>query len=370
MRTVVSYCLILLLGCSFPEPLPSDQTYWPYDLPSDHSMDEAALLVLNDSINHVKPDGSRKYEQINSLIILKDENIVFENYFFDNNGNFPRRGLTDLGRSTLLVSGLALGVMFEQRLLDSLQTPVYLLLPEYENFFDDFPQKKEITLEHLLIHTSGLSWNEALLWFYSESNDIILMENEADWLQYVVSKPLEAPPGLRYGYNSGSGLIISEIVESVTGSTLEQYAAEHIFGPLGITDWTWESDPQGTTNGATGLSLSLFDLTKIGSVYLNEGKWQGRFIIDPNFALDASENQNVFSTYFNFGYFWWKFADEYQPNQILPTNDAFYFPNENGDHIYIIPHQNMIITIGAENLFYGFWNPSLWLYFDILRTVQ
>jgi CubicO group peptidase (beta-lactamase class C family) len=54
-----------------------------------------------------------------------------------------------------------------------------------------------------------------------------------------------------------------------------EYAKAKLFGPLGITDVSWQHDPQGISIGGYGLSLQPRDMAKIGYLYLRNGVWEG-----------------------------------------------------------------------------------------------
>ncbi len=222
---------IALTGCFFPEALPPDQTDWEYDRPSNHNMNEDFLFVIDDSIE------ARTYGDINSLLVLKNEKIVYEKYYTDLNGPFQRRSKFNLGRSTLLITGIALGIAIEEGLILDLQTPIHTYLPEYSDLFETEGEKFNITLENLLVHTSGLSWNEAITSYQSQESDINLMRSESDWAAYVLEKPLSSDPGLRYEYHSGSGMLLSRIISNVSGESMEEFISTRFFRRLGITQW-------------------------------------------------------------------------------------------------------------------------------------
>ena len=357
------WLIIVFFACDFQNSLVEPDP-WKYGSPADVGFNEIRLLQLDSLIK------AGQYENINSLMIIKNENVIYEAYYDleDNPTNWREK--VDIGRSSLIFAALAIQIALEEQLIDSLQTPIYHLLPEYELIFSQTPEKQNITLENLLEHKSGLSWNEGLVSYLSPVNDINILKAEDDWTAYVLDKELEATPGIRYAYNSGGGMIISKIITNLTSQTMEDYLEEKIFRQLDLNVKSWEQDPNGITNGVNGLEISLFEFAKIGSVYLNEGKWNNQFIIDPIIAGEAIDKKVIYGNVTDLGYFWWRFSDNWTPANILSTNDTFFFPNENGDILYVIPHENLIIAIGAENLFYGFYNPSLILYFELLRSLN
>ncbi|KAK3313120.1 beta-lactamase [Apodospora peruviana] len=99
---------------------------------------------------------------------------------------------------------------------------------------------KPITLRHLLTHTVGLGYDIAdpdLLRWSRVTNRAVTN------LSYTLegwTTPLKFPPGEGWFYGSAIDWA-GQVLEKVTGQTLGEYMASHIFAPLGITDTTFRS---------------------------------------------------------------------------------------------------------------------------------
>lgn len=352
--------LLLFSGCYLSEELPSDQQVFDYAQPESVGLNRDYLNLLNQSIS------SNDYENIEALMAVKDGKIIFENYWESR----KRNNLIQLRRSTALFSNLAVGLLIKDGLIDSLATPVYHFLPSYQSFFEEEEDKKEITIEHLLSHRSGLIWDEINITYESPDNDLTAMKNASDWVAYLLEKPLEAPPGLRVTYNSGAAIILGRIIENITKTSVENYISERVFKPLDIENWVWEKGNGVESNLADGLYLSTLDLTKIGYLYLNGGFWRGREILPTNFIRSTNRSGIEISKNVNYASNWWFFSDDFVYVRNLEANDIFYFPNDIGTHLYVVPHQNMVVTIVGRNFFYGNFNPSLYLFFTFLNSSE
>jgi CubicO group peptidase (beta-lactamase class C family) len=68
----------------------------------------------------------------------------------------------------------------------------------------------------------------------------------------------------------------------VLGRPVADYAAEELFGPLGIADQVWPADPDGVTYGFGHLRLSATDLGRLGELW----RARGRPLMDPGFAAE------------------------------------------------------------------------------------
>jgi CubicO group peptidase (beta-lactamase class C family) len=87
--------------------------------------------------------------------------------------------------------------------------------------------KPDVTVAHLLLHTSGLTADNALA-DYADGRDKAL--------ERVAALKLEAPPGTRFRYSDVGFIVLGELVEKLGGMPVDQYAKKHVFDPLKMTD--------------------------------------------------------------------------------------------------------------------------------------
>jgi CubicO group peptidase (beta-lactamase class C family) len=103
-------------------------------------------------------------------------------------------------------------------------------------FFADVPgEKREITIHHLLSHTSGLGHRYAA--------EGITDRDEA--VRAILAIPLADPPGTRYLYSNDGYSLLAAIVEIASGSSFEEYMFVHLLGPAGLHGtgfWAQERD--------------------------------------------------------------------------------------------------------------------------------
>jgi CubicO group peptidase (beta-lactamase class C family) len=131
---------------------------------------------------------------------------------------------------------------------------------------------KDITLEHLLTMSAG--FNTGTL------PDFAGRDARFDAVEHILTdNSVMYKPGETFYYDSGLPHVLSAVIQKTSGLTLEEYAQLNLFNPLGIMDFSWQSDPQGITNGSTGLSLRPRDMAKLGYLYLHNGQWKGKQIV-------------------------------------------------------------------------------------------
>jgi methyl acetate hydrolase len=150
-----------------------------------------------------------------------------------------------------LTSAAVLQLVQQERL--ALDQPVESVLPEFgalqllEGFDGDEPRLRPLsrpaTIQHLLTHTSGLSY-----WFTNADllrwHEVTGAPDPMSGLRKCLDTPFVAEPGDRWEYGVNTAWL-GQVVEAVSGQPLDTYLSEHVFTPLGMTDATFTpSDAQ------------------------------------------------------------------------------------------------------------------------------
>lgn len=87
--------------------------------------------------------------------------------------------------------------------------------------------KDDVTIAHLLLHTSGLTADNALADYQGTREQSF---------EKIAALKLEAPAGSRFKYSDVGFLVLGHLVERISGTTLDRFADEHVFGPLKMKD--------------------------------------------------------------------------------------------------------------------------------------
>ncbi|MGA2362115.1 MAG: serine hydrolase domain-containing protein [Candidatus Aminicenantales bacterium] len=134
-----------------------------------------------------------------------------------------------------------------------------------------------ITVRHLLHHTSGFRDYNALLELagFRDDSDCPTVEEALDAI--CRQKKLNYPPGQEYSYTNTGYFLLSQIVERVSGKSLNAFAQERIFKPLGMEHTLYQDNhTQVIKDRATGydpddqgfkIDMSNWDETGDGNVY-------------------------------------------------------------------------------------------------------
>lgn len=133
-----------------------------------------------------------------------------------------------------------------------------------------------MTVEHLLTMSTGQSgpgWED--------------IDKGRDWVRAFLRIPVVDAPGTVFRYDSGASYMLSAIVQQLTGQTLFDYLTPRLFVPLGLSA-RWEQCPMGRNLGSSGLSATTETVAKLGQLYLQRGRWNGRQLLPARWIDDAT----------------------------------------------------------------------------------
>jgi len=141
-----------------------------------------------------------------------------------------------------------------------------------------------LTVRHLLTMSTGRLTDSSLDAFGDRTGD---------WVRGFFRRPWLQAPGEPFVYDTGASHVLGALVATVTGQDLAAFLQTRLFGPLGITDWAWETDPKGRRTGGFGLSLKTEDVAKFGQLLLQDGVWEGRRLLPAGWVAQATALQVV-----------------------------------------------------------------------------
>ncbi|MEX2232512.1 MAG: serine hydrolase [Cyclobacteriaceae bacterium] len=100
-------------------------------------------------------------------------------------------------------------------------------------FLPDFPRAGEITIHHLLTHTSGIHSYTSKPEFISKVTSSI---TEEDLIAFFKNDPYDFSPGEKWLYNNSAFFLVGHIIGKVAGKPYGDYLKETFFDPLGMTN--------------------------------------------------------------------------------------------------------------------------------------
>lgn len=267
---------------------------------------------------------------VQGIIVLQDNNIRLEKYA----DGITKETLWTSFSVAKSVSSMLVGVALKNGDIESLDDPLKKYIDEFKGY--DYG---EVTVRQLLTMTSGIDWNED---YEDPNSDVAQMylspceDSEAHILTYM--KPLKFiyTPGTHWNYSTGETDLVGILVQKATGKSLAEYLSEKIWKPYGMEHCAyWLADECSNLNlGGSGLSASLRDFARLGTLMLNKGKVGNGNIISEEYMKDATSLlQLVNDQGDGYGYLWWRFEDG--------SYGAFGIF---GQMVYVNPLKNLIIA--------------------------
>jgi CubicO group peptidase (beta-lactamase class C family) len=127
------------------------------------------------------------------------------------------------------------------------------LKDKVSKFVPNFPEEgKEITIGHLLSHSSGMQYKNDQKQ-RNKFKKAIKSGNDANFIiEYFVKEKFDTKPGNKYDYNNAAYQLLGYIIELVSGKTYETYLADIFFSPLKMKNTFIESSTKVINNRAIG----------------------------------------------------------------------------------------------------------------------
>ncbi|MCD4736502.1 MAG: beta-lactamase family protein [Bacteroidales bacterium] len=317
---------------------------WNTSQLTNEGIDEGKITNLIENIK----DGEHK--DIHSLLICRNGNLILEEYFAENGklagpnvNTILQKKTHHMASVTKGVISLLAGIAIDKGAIENVNTQVFSFFPEYAAL--NTGDKNRIELYHLLTMTAGLQWNQSPRIPMSDPrNDGGELNRTANTVQYVLAKPVVSEPGSKFVYSNGLTMLAGVIIEKTAGS-LEEFAIENLFTPLGISDYQWTRYADGTIEADGGLAIRSRDLAKIGQLVLDNGKWNKKTLVSENWIPESIKRRYSLSPGRGYGYYWNEMLYEFNGKQ----NKAIFAPGDGGQFIAILPSLEMVIVITAGN---------------------
>jgi CubicO group peptidase (beta-lactamase class C family) len=303
-----------------PSPWPVSTRYNKKDIPAD--LEEKMKAIST-----------------GAFLVIQHDSLIHEQYW----GEFTDRSCSNSFSMAKTVTSVLLGCAIQDGLIQSIDQPVGDFLPEYKE--GDF---SKITLRHLLIMSSGIAFDE-------DYANPLAYPAEAYYGSDLRSLTMgyttvTGPPGETFEYLSGNTQILGFVLMKVTGQSLSDYASEKLWKPLGCeypAFWSLDSEG-GSEKSFCCLNSNARDFARIGKLYLDSGRWNGKQIVPEDYALASVKptgtknpdgTRNV-----TYGYSWWMIP-QYEGHPI------FYARGILGQYILCIPDLDMIVVrLGEDRL--------------------
>ncbi len=283
------------------------------------------------------------YNSITGLVILKNGESVYENYF---NG-YTKHNAVHVYSVTKSVFSVLVGIAIDKGCIKSVYEKVLSFFPDYivktgEKIIQN------VTIENLLTMTAPYKYK------YEPYEEFFASDN---WVRAALDLLGGEENTGKFMYSPIIGThILSGILVKAIGQPILDFAVDNLFSPLGINvkhnvvlrnkeehitvmndknTSGWVVDPQGINTASWGLFLTPADMAKIGQLYLNRGIWEDKQIISEKW-IEVSTKEHIRWDCLSYGYLWW----------IIDNNEHIYAAlGDGGNVIYVNTKKELVVSI-------------------------
>ena len=179
-----------------------------------------------------------------SLSVMRNDSLVYARGYGRADGGRPMTPGTLLRMASVSKLVTAVGIMKLQErgklVLDSPVFGPFGILPDYDRYISD-DNYYLITVEHLLRHQAGFTQKGGDPMFSTAAvmrqMGVSKAPTAEQLTRHLVRRPLAYLPGTAQEYSNFGYLLLSMIIEKVTGEPYEQWMQREVLGPAGCRDF-------------------------------------------------------------------------------------------------------------------------------------
>lgn len=304
-------------------------------------------LPLENLINNIKTKQTG-FLHIDSLVIAQNGELLLEQQLrnsldlADGWASNQDINLHVVNSVTKSFTSALVGIAIDQGLIANVNVPVHDFFQHKLPVANWSEDKQAITIENWLNMRHGYLWDEWNVSYLNASNLNSQMNNAADPIQFLLSRPMATKPGSTFAYSTGVSYGLGRIIQLVSGLSFDQYLQTYLLTPLNITSKDfWSLD--GQLHSGSALYLKTRDMAKFGQLFLDGGIWNGERIISQEWVeqstiqrVDLNQSGTV-----GYGYQWW--MRQFQVGQQILK--CFYASGYGGQFIYVFPEINLVIAM-------------------------
>jgi CubicO group peptidase (beta-lactamase class C family) len=303
---------------------------------TDSITKEGSLTKVNELMAAILKEDIK---QVHSIVVVKKGKLVLEEYFYGHDrGNY-----TDITEATISITSALTGLAIDKHFIRNVNDKVY---PYYSKLrpvtsVEEDSTKNKITIANLLTMSSGLAGSDMDM---NSPGHRKKMYKSPDWFKFSLDLPSMETPGVNFVYYTGNAMLVGGIIERASHLTIPQFSEKYLFKPLGIKDYYWDYTPRGEALTGTGFYITSRELARLGQLYLNNGKWNGKQILSSSWIATSTGKQLQRTNGKYFGYFWWL-----ETLKVDGKDVAVYFANgSGGNKLYVIPSLDAVVTVTGK----------------------
>ncbi len=285
--------------------------------------DPSLKLTKSDLEYHEKMDTK-------AFLIFQGDTLIYEKYWDEHHDKTVSNSFS----AAKSVIGMLVGIAIEEGKINSVDDLAGDYIPEFKK-----NGREQITIRHLLTMSAGFDWVESGKNPLSEAAEGYY---GTDLYGLVTRLRVIEKPGIKFNYQSGNTQILGFIIEKATGKSINEYAAEKLWIPLGArNDAFWSLDKEGGDEKAfCCMYATARDYALLGQLILNKGFYNGAQIVPEWYMKKMLETPNMTTKEkvpnMRYGWHTWVYKNR--------GNPVYYCRGLMGQYMIAIPHKNRVIV--------------------------
>lgn len=321
-------------------------------------------------VNPVILDSALSYFRANSGGVGTDEMVVIRNGYiiWKGPGSAKKHQLLSV---TKIFTSTVMGILITDGLIKA-DDPAVKYYPELAEGNGGQDVYRQIRLFDLATMTAGYHgdtpgdcWQLHLKERYNEAY--------ACTQRFTIPGKPDFPPKTMWKYSDHDVHMLGYILTKVCGKSLQHVFKERVADEIGMKNWTWSdygdrngmffNNPAGTPNDVNATEINKVqggiwttpeELARLGLLYLNDGKWNGKKVLNSSFVKDALSNlvPATLPPFINFdlagryGYYWWTNGIRKNGTRPWPSAPPETATPQGGSRnfCFVIPEWDMVIA--------------------------
>jgi len=285
--------------------------------------DPSLKLTKSDLEYHEKMDTK-------AFLIFQGDTLIYEKYWDEHHDKTVSNSFS----AAKSVIGMLVGIAIEEGKINSVDDLAGDYIPEFKK-----NGREQITIRHLLTMSAGFDWIESGKNPLSEAAEGYY---GTDLYGLVTRLRVIEKPGIKFNYQSGNTQILGFIIEKATGKSINEYAAEKLWIPLGArNDAFWSLDKEGGDEKAfCCMYATARDYALLGQLILNKGFYNGAQIVPEWYMKKMLDTPNMSTKEkvpnMRYGWHTWVYKNR--------GNPVYYCRGLMGQYMIAIPHKNRVIV--------------------------
>ncbi|MEM9584325.1 MAG: serine hydrolase [Pseudomonadota bacterium] len=297
---------------------------------------------------------------VTALVVLKDGQIVAEDYFLNTSPQDRRIGWS-IAKSFLSAT---FGIAVQDGHIPDLNAPVTDYVPKLKGSAYD-----GVRILDVLQMSSGVTFDEDYLDYDSDINRmgrILALGGSMDGFATGLTER-DRPAGEMFEYTSIDTHVLAMVLRAATGRSLLDYMQEKLIAPMGLeTSPYYMTDGNGVAFALGGVNMTTRDYARMGLMYLQNGALDGRQIVPLDWVRDSTRPSAITEPGdLGYGYQWWM--------PVGAEEGQFMARGIYGQYVYIDRAAGVVIAVNASDRLFredGVSDQNIAIFRAIVRSLS